>query len=88
MAEGFEPSIPHYSTDIYKPQQSLLIEEHMFLLFCADTPPHARHYLPLKALLFTSHTGGEDGALCYTLSQPLCCLTFFPLLPTEPLSEI
>lgn len=41
MAEGFEPSIQHYSTDIYKPQQSLLIEEHMFLLFCTETPPRA-----------------------------------------------
>lgn len=58
VAEGFEPSSQHRSGDIYKLQRSPLIEEHMFLLFCAETPPHdAQHHLPLKALLFTGHAG-------------------------------
>lgn len=40
MAEGFEPSTLLHSVDIYKLQQSPLIEEHMFLLFCVEAPPH------------------------------------------------
>lgn len=40
VAEGFEPSTQHQSVDIYKLQRSPLIEEHMFLLFWAKTPPH------------------------------------------------
>lgn len=31
---------PGTTVDIYKLQQSPLIEEHMFLLFCPETPPH------------------------------------------------
>lgn len=31
---------PGTTVDIYKLQQSPLIEEHMFLLFCAEAPPH------------------------------------------------
>lgn len=78
MAKGFEPSIQHYSTDIYKPQHSLLIEEHMFLLFCAETPPHAvQEPPPLKgAIVYESHW--ERGqSWCYTLSHSLSCLPFF-----------
>lgn len=77
MAKGFEPSIQHYSTDIYKPQHSLLIEEHMFLLFCAETPHHAvQEPPPLKgAIVYESHW--ERGRSCYTLSHSLFCLPFF-----------
>lgn len=73
MAMGFEPSTLHYSTDIYKPQRILLIEEHMFLLFCAETPPHdVQAPPPLKALLFTSHTG----IVLWSLSLSASCLFF------------
>lgn len=50
MAEGFEPSTQRHSVDIYKPEWSPLIEEHMFLLFCAETPPQdVQAPPPLKA---------------------------------------
>lgn len=38
-AEGSEASTQHHSGDIYKLQRSPLVEEHMFLLLCAETPP-------------------------------------------------
>lgn len=45
-----EPSAQHPSVDIYKLEWSLLIEEHMFLLFGAETPPHdVQAPPPLKA---------------------------------------
>lgn len=50
VAEGFEPSTQRHSVDIYKPERSPLIEEHMFLLFCAGTPPQdVQAPPPLKA---------------------------------------
>lgn len=57
MAKDFEPSIQRYSTDIYKLQQSPLIEEHMFLLFCIETPPHdVSAPPPLKGtIVYESH---------------------------------
>lgn len=60
-AEGSEPLTQRYSADIYKPQPSFLIEEHMFLLFWGKPlPTHPRHPVLLKALLFTRYTGEED----------------------------
>lgn len=79
MAEGFEPSIQHYSTDIYKPQQSLLIEEHMFLLFCAETPPRAAEAPPpLKgAFVYESHWERGRRIVLYSLSAFLLLVFFF-----------
>lgn len=85
MAEGFEPSIQHYSADIYKPQHSLLIEEHMFLLFSAETPPHAvEETPPLKGtIVYESH--GEKGLRVVLYAHSLFFVPpFFSPLPKHP----
>lgn len=80
MAKGFEPYVQHYSTDTYKPQHSLLIEEHMFLLFHAETPPHTvQEPPPLKgAIVYESHW--ETKLVLYALSLSLL-FAFFLLFP-------
>lgn len=81
VEEGFEPgSHPLLTADIYKLEQSLLIEHHMFLL-CPTGPPRALPPSPPppRGLLYggrEAHWGRWDGGLGFVPS---------PLSPLPPL---